>query len=139
MDNKKSNFIEDSRILAFWRDLEIFTIPSAPTSKDNNKFTKIITLRFGEKLPWEMVEYQPTLKDMYIHTVYIGVADQEELTKLVLRKIVSKELSDKERERISGTGWLASFNVNENGCLSADSYAPASYVYGTQALRQGEP
>ncbi|WP_228148856.1 hypothetical protein [Acinetobacter baumannii] len=72
MDNKKSNFIEDSRILAFWRDLEIFTIPSAPTSKDNNKFIKIITLRFGEKLPWEMVEYQPTLKDMYIHTVYIG-------------------------------------------------------------------
>lgn len=51
MDNKKSNFIEDSRILAFWRDLEIFTIPSAPTSKDNNKFIKIITLRFGEKLP----------------------------------------------------------------------------------------
>lgn len=139
MDNKKSNFIEDSRILAFWRDLEIFTIPSAPTSKDNNKFTKIITLRFGEKLPWEMVEYQPTLKDMYIHTVYIGVADQEELTRLVLRKIVSKELSDKERERISGTGWLASFTVNENGCLSADSYAPASYVYGTQALSQGEP
>ena len=40
MDNKKSNFIEDSRILTFWRDLEIFTIPSAPTSKDNDKFTK---------------------------------------------------------------------------------------------------
>ncbi|WP_141678922.1 hypothetical protein, partial [Acinetobacter baumannii] len=67
----------------------------------------------------------------------IGVADQEELTRLVLRKIVSKEWSDKERERISGTGWLASFTVNENGCLSADSYAPASYVYGTQALSQG--
>lgn len=31
------------------------------------------------------------------------------------------------------------FTVNENGCLSADSYAPASYVYGTQALSQGEP
>ncbi|QBQ15842.1 DEAD/DEAH box helicase [Acinetobacter haemolyticus] len=141
MDNKKSNlsFTAADRILSFWRDLEIFTIPPAPTSKDANKSTKVITLRFGEKLPWDKAEYQPTSEYMYIHTVYIGVADQEDLTRLVLRKIVSEELSDKERERIVGTGWLASFTVNETGCFNEDSYAPASYVYGTQALSRGEP
>ncbi|MDS7928359.1 AAA domain-containing protein [Acinetobacter sp. V102_4] len=141
MNNKKINHscTEVSQILSFWRDLEIFTIPSAPIAKDSNKFTKIITLRVGEQLPWDKAEYQPTSKHMYMHTVYIGVADQEDLTRLVLRKIVRQELSDKERERISGTGWLASFTVNENGRLSEDSYMPASYVYGTQALSRGEP
>ncbi|MFU8926700.1 AAA domain-containing protein [Acinetobacter puyangensis] len=141
MNNNKSNgsFTEVGRILSFWRDLEIFTIPPAPTSKDSNKSTNIITLRFGEKLPWDKEEYKSTPKHMYVHTVYIGVADREHLTRLVLRKIVSKELSNKEHERIAGTGWLASFTVNENGRLNADSYAPASYVYGTQALSRGEP
>ncbi|RPE30712.1 hypothetical protein EC846_1408 [Acinetobacter sp. BIGb0102] len=140
MDNSKSNcnFTEVSQILSFWRDLEIFTIPSAPTAKDSNEFTKITTLRLGEELPWNKLEYHPTQKYMFIHTVYIGVTEQEYLTRLILRKIVRKELSDKERERISGTGWLASFSVNENGCLNEDSYTPASYVYGTQALIQGE-
>ncbi|ENX37573.1 DEAD/DEAH box helicase [Acinetobacter courvalinii] len=140
MDNKKSNcnFTEVSQILSFWRDLEIFTIPSAPTAKDSNEFTKITTLRFGEELPWNKSEYQPTQKNIYTHTVYIGVTEQEYLTRLILQKVVRKELSDKERERISGTGWLASFSVNENGRLIEDSYTPASYVYGTQALSVGE-
>jgi len=40
-------------ILHFWRDLEIFNIPDAPSKKDNNRRTKVSTLRDGELLPWQ--------------------------------------------------------------------------------------
>lgn len=47
-------------ILRFWRDLEIFNIPTAPSAKDATEQTKIITLRPGETLPWERAEFKPS-------------------------------------------------------------------------------
>jgi len=47
-------------ILRFWRDLEIFNIPDAPSSKDNNGQTKVSTLRDGDRLPWQDKEFAVT-------------------------------------------------------------------------------
>ena len=140
MNNQSQNkFSETSQILMFWRDLEIFNIPKAPTEKDKRFNQVITTLRTGQALPWNNKDF--LLKDdkyTYNHKVFIGVADQEHITKLVLHQIVNQSLSVKDRERIKGTGWLASFNLNENGFLKEDSYTPASFVWGTEVLSQGK-
>ena len=141
MNNQSPNkFSETSRILAFWRDLEIFNIPKAPTAKDKLSNQVITTLRTGQALPWSNIEFQSADNDKYTYThkVYVGVADQEHITKLVLHKIVNQSLSVKDRERITGTGWLASFSLNEHGFLKEDSYIPASFVLGTEVLSQGK-
>lgn len=124
-------------VLEFWRDLEIFSIPSAPGGKNNTERTEIITLRPQERLPWEEERFQSTERFGFFHSVYIGVADLAALTRLVLQAVFpGQDLSEREFERASGRGWLASFIVTENGCPKPDSYLPASVIHGTSALRE---
>lgn len=127
-------------ILGFWRDLEIFNIPSAPTAKDNSDQVKVVTLRRGDDLPWHRAEFRPTLQHSYIHVVYVGVADTEDLTRLLLQAMFPKQdLSERERQRASGNGWLAAFVATENGSAKADSYLASSFVHGLDAIRHSDP
>ena len=65
------------------------------------------------------------------------MADLAALTRLVLQAVFpGQDLSEREFERASGRGWLASFIVTENGCPKPDSYLPASVIHGTSALRE---
>ena len=127
-------------ILGFWRDLEIFNIPGAPTAKDNSDQVKVVTLRPGDDLPWHRREFQATPQHSYIHVVYVGVADTEDLTRLLLQAMFpGQDLSERERQRASGNGWLAAFVATENGSAKADSYLASSFVHGLDAIRQSDP
>lgn len=128
---------EPLSILKFWRDLEVFNIPAAPTAKDNTTQTKISTLRQGNTLPWHKAEFTPTEQHAYLHVVYIGVADTEDLARLLLRALLPNEdLSEREVQRLKGHGWLAAFVVNELGTPLPDSYLAASFAHGIDAFRQ---
>ncbi|EAQ4329569.1 AAA domain-containing protein [Providencia stuartii] len=128
---------EPLRILRFWRDLEIFNIPTAPSARDSNDQTKITTLRRGNVLPWCRTRFKPTDKYGYVHVVYLGVADTEDLSRLLLKGLFpERDLSEGERQRLTGNGWLAAFVVNEQGLTKFDSYLPASFAHGVAALRE---
>jgi hypothetical protein len=130
-------------ILSFWRDLEIFNIPAAPGAREATASSHVLTLRRGEVLPWRRREYAPNATHGWIHLVYMGVADAEQLEGLLLKALAPRgaaaELSERERERTGGTGWLGAFVVGEDGAAKPDSYLAASYVYGVDLLRKDEP
>ncbi len=128
---------EPLRILRFWRDLEIFNIPTAPSAKDSSDQTKITTLRHGDILPWCRSAFQPTETYGYVHVVYVGVGDNEDLSRLLLQSLFPKrDLSEGERQSAVGNGWLGAFVVNELGRIKSDSYLPASFVHGVAAFRE---
>lgn len=131
---------EPLRVLRFWRDLEIFNIPTTPTAKENTPQTKISTLyrrRPRNILPWHDEDFAPTEQHAFLHVVYVGVADVEDLARLVLRGILpNDDLSEREIQRVSGQGWLAAFVVNEHGVPLPSSYLAASYAHGVDAFRE---
>lgn len=132
---------EPLRILRFWRDLEIFSIPAAPSVRDANDQTKISTLRRRDSrsntLPWRHDDFAPTDKFGYVHVVYLGVADTEDLSRLLLQGLFpDRDLSERERQRVTGSGWLAAFVVDEMGHPKPDSYLPASFAHGVAAIRE---
>lgn len=131
---------EPLRVLQFWRDLELFNIPTTPTAKDNTPQIKVTTLRRRgpqSTLPWHRKEFAPTEPHAFLHVVYVGVADVEDLARLVLRGILpTGDLSEREVQRMSGQGWLAAFVVNEQGAPLPGSYLAASYAHGVDAFRE---
>lgn len=131
---------EPLRVLRFWRDLEIFNIPTTPTAKENTPQIKVSTLRRRgphATLPWHHDEFAPTEQHAFLHVVYVGVADVEDLARLVLRGILpNDDLSEREIQRVSGQGWLAAFVVNEHGVPLPSSYLAASYAHGVDAFRE---
>ena len=132
---------EPLRVLRFWRDLEIFNIPAAPSAREANDQTKISTLRrrksSNNALPWRHRDFAPTDSFGYVHVVYLGVADTADLSRLLLRGLFpDSELSERERQRVTGNGWLAAFVVDELGFPKPDSYLPASFAYGVAAMRE---
>lgn len=132
---------EPLRVLRFWRDLEVFNIPSAPSSRDANQQTKVDTYRRNDPvnntLPWRLAKYAPLEEFGYVHVVYLGVADTADLSKLLLQGISPGGVqSERERERVAGNGWLAAFVVNELGYPQSESYLPASFAHGVAALRE---
>lgn len=127
-------------VLSFWRDLEIFNIPTAPSAKDNSEQVKVVTLRRGDALPWQDAKFRSTPEHGFVHVVYVGVADTEDLSRLMLQAVFpDQDLSERERQRASGNGWLAAFVVNELGHPKLDSYLPASFAQGVDALWHSEP
>ncbi|MFG7103503.1 AAA domain-containing protein [Burkholderia pseudomallei] len=131
---------EPLRVLRFWRDLEIFNIPTTPTAKENTPQIKVSTLRRRgpqSTLPWHREEFAPTEQHAFLHVVYVGVTDVEDLARLVLRGILpDNDLSEREIQRVSGQGWLAAFVANERGVPLPSSYLAASYAHGVDAFRE---
>lgn len=124
-------------VLRFWRDLEIFNIPTAPSKRDSNEQTKVQTIRRGQDLPWRLKEFAPNDKVCYVHVVYLGVAKMEDLSGLLLQGLFpDRDLNEGERQRASGYGWLGAFVVDELGRPQPDSYLPASFAHGVAALRE---
>jgi hypothetical protein len=134
---------EPLRILRFWRDLEIFNIPTAPSARDVTTDVTVTTLRKADvrngMLPWKMAKHAPSDDIGFIHVVFVGVADTEDLSRLVLQNLFSgQDLSEQERQRVTGNGWLASFVIDEKGRPKADSYMPASFAHGVAALHDAQ-
>lgn len=135
----QTNDMSDAlRVLRFWRDVEIFNIPAAPTSRDATKNATISTVRRGESLPWGLDSFAPTedSDSDFVHVVYLGVADTADLARLVHQGFSPEcEMSEQDQEPLTGTGWMAAFVVDEQGHPVSDSYLPASFVHGVAALR----
>lgn len=130
-------------ILRFWRDVEIFNIPTAPSDRDNDKSTKVSLLKPGEPLPWEP-DFQKRLKrgpdEVWTHNVYLGVADLEVLAQMILAEVFPTSqppamLSEGERNRLQGRGWLVGFVLDHEGRPVSSSYIPASFAYGVKRLK----
>jgi hypothetical protein len=75
------------RVLRFWRDLEIFNIPAAPSKRENHQQTQVGDFRRGKTLPWQSKTFAPTDAMGYVHIVYLGVAEMENLSRLLIRSI----------------------------------------------------
>lgn len=124
-------------ILAYWRDLEVFNIPSPPSSRDSSAQTAVQTLRRGDVLPWRDAKFASTDQHGFVHVVYLGVTDAENLCQLLLHSIdPDGVLSERDRARLPGKGWLAAFTVDENGHEQSDSYMAASFAHGVDAWRE---
>jgi hypothetical protein len=124
-------------ILEFWRDVEVFNIPSAPSERDSTAWAEVQTFRHGKPLPWQASKFASSALYGYIHDVYIGVADAEYLCQLMLHALFpGHDLSERECERLTGNGWLANFQVDERGHPKPESYTAASFTHGIEALRQ---
>lgn len=125
-------------ILRFWRDVEIFDIPTIPKNKAEGVLIK--TLAPEEALPWtaDKKTHLPADKGcVYRHWVFLGVAKTKFWAKVVLEAAAPGErLSPDDEERIRGDSWLAAFMVDEAGRPIADSYVPASFALGVARLKQ---
>lgn len=79
---------EPLRILRFWRDLEIFNIPTAPSARDSNDDqTKITTLRRGNVLPWCRTRFKPT-DNLPFSQWSTAFADDQTLTAALLDRLL---------------------------------------------------
>lgn len=129
-----------SAVLRFWRDTEIFNIPSAPKEKDSNKRLRIFHLSSGEKLPWHpghsrsLTSCSPD--EDWVHAVYVGVASAKEWSEIILRVVSPNErLQEDDLQRIGGHGWLGAFVVTSSGNAVTDSFVPAGFSIGIERLR----
>lgn len=125
-------------ILRFWRDVEIFNLPSSPTYKDRKGNVKVSFLKDCQALPWSVTNpraLRSTDKYSWYHTVYLGVAQAQDWARLILEAAISRDtLSQGDIEKISGQSWAAAFEVDEYGRPIANSLVPASFVLGMARL-----
>jgi len=106
--------------LRFWRDAEIFNIPTAPKTKDFNDREPIVELTEHSPLPWvqghDRSRFASDQTKEWAHTVYIGVADSSHWAGVILVAVNGPDSVLKEdSERIDGLGYAAAFVVNGQG------------------------
>jgi hypothetical protein len=130
------------RVLRFWRDVEVFALPTPPPVRDQSDSLRLWSLRRGDTLPWADAESMLPPRPGYVwrHSVFAGVGDASALIRIVLSVVSPQEPNPTlgDLERISGKSWLAAFSVEEHGYPLAESYVPASFALGVGRLRAGK-
>lgn len=125
-------------ILRFWRDIEIFTIPSPATVKDQQANTSVRKYTEGDILPWKTGRAVPFDKTRE-HTIFLAIEDKLLLSKVILQNVASSaQLDESDLENITGKGCLGVFSVNQDGVPLAGTYTPASFVFGVADYRKSE-
>ncbi|WP_237576047.1 hypothetical protein [Mycetohabitans sp. B8] len=88
-------------------------------------------------LRWHRTEFAPTEQHAFLHGVYVGVANVDDLARLVLQGILSNnDLSERKIQRMNGQRWLAAFVVNKHGVPLPRNYLAASFTHGVHAFRE---
>jgi hypothetical protein len=150
---------EQGTILRFWRDIEIFTIPSPATYKDQTRppdkgrqstahqgtQPNVTVKKYEEleKLPWPRAvpdpSTDPVTQAKYVeYAIYLGVQDMRPLAEMVMKAVApAAELNEKDFENLSGQGYLGIFCANKNGVPLAGTYTAASFVLGVEAYLKG--
>lgn len=134
-----------SAVLRFWRDVEIFNIPTAP--KLESKKTKQGKLRLQAKLfhdhdplPWlpgHASSLMSSDQEEWRHAVFLGVTDTLAWAQTIMNVVSPGQvLTEADRQNLRGQGWLAAFVVNDLGLVVVDSYVPASFAYGIKRYRE---
>lgn len=134
-------------VLRFWRDVEIFNIPSVPKketkkTKEGKLRLKVSSIAHGSRLPWES-DHTNTLcsteKDEWSHAVFVGVTDTKELASAVMKAVSpGANLDEGDLQRLNGHGWIAAFEVNDQGKIIPESYIPASFALGIHRIKDGK-
>lgn len=133
-------------VLRFWRDVEIFNIPTAPKPERKwNKNRELIlhtaSYRIESPLPWQpnhVYSRLPTKQYDWTHAVFLGVTEAQAWTEVVLQAVgAGRQLEEDDSQRLSGKGWLAAFMVNGQGEIIRDSFVPAGFALGIERLCSG--
>ncbi|UCV07002.1 DEAD/DEAH box helicase [Dechloromonas denitrificans] len=127
-------------ILRFWRDVEMFGIPTAGIrQKVESKKVRITTLWAHTPLPWTLESYKGDKRHQWIHTIYIGVASHTDFAAMILSAVLpGRSLTEKELNQLKDQGWIAALKVNEDGHIIPGSYTPASFLFGVRRLRNNQ-
>jgi hypothetical protein len=91
-------------------------------------------------LPWDLrnpKRLAPGKRYTWCHRVYVGVRPTHEWVRLLERVISGPRTDEHELERLTGRGFLASFDVDADGNAVADQYAPAAFAFAFGRLRRG--
>lgn len=135
-----------SAVLPFWRDVEIFNIPTAPKleckrTKHGKLLKQAKLFRDHDPLPW-LQEHKSSLvssdQEEWRHAVFLGVTDTVAWTQTIMNVVSPGQvLTEGDRQNLRGRGWLAALVVNDLGLVAADSFVPASFSYGIKRHREG--
>lgn len=128
-------------VLRFWRDVEIFNIPSPPDRESKAKY-RVAYFRPGQPLPWQQGHAGSLLSsdnEEWSHGVFLGVTDTRNWADLLLRTVTPDvRLSEGDLQQLNGKGWIAAFVVNGSGQRLGDSYVPASFTLGMRRLMKNQ-
>ncbi|MFJ7142451.1 DEAD/DEAH box helicase [Pseudomonas protegens] len=124
-------------VLRFWRDVEIFNIPSPP-DRESKPRNKVAYFQPGQRLPWEQGHRDSLLSsdsEEWSHAVFLGVAEARNWARVLLQAVTPEtRLSEGDLQQLNGKGWIAAFVVNGSGQRLADSYVPAGFTLGMRRL-----
>lgn len=127
-------------ILRFWRDVEIFNIPTTP-KRERKETIRSASFKVNSPLPWQNHPRKlfGNRDKEWTHAVFIGVMSARNWAEIVLKKICpAADLQDVGLDDISGDGWLAAFAVNEHGQILEGSYVPASFACAFREVMDGK-
>lgn len=114
-------------ILKYWRDVEIFDLPSF--NEDS------IPLQNGD-LPWLKAKREPKKNYQWRYTLFFGKIDNSLIIDQ-LNTLLKTESTDWE-EPTKGFSCLSALIINQQGYIEQDSYVLASYVLGIDALKRNK-
>lgn len=129
-------------ILRFWRDVELFNLPSAPTARQDGKDARTRELYNypDELLPWADPVHRGDAKYTWSHVVYLGVASTVDVFKEVVSGAApGGALQDFETQGVTGDTWLAKFTLDETGSPISRTYVRASFGLAIGRIRTAAP
>lgn len=127
---------EQTRILKFWRAVEIFALPEAPrASKVKKDDYHVRTLEDKDQLPWTLREYAGDKKYYWLHTLYLGVYDTFEVYKKIHQACNDgSEISEGQIQSVDGRTCLATLILDEKGRPLSGTYVQATFLHGLPML-----
>lgn len=135
------NKSERTDVLRFWRDVEVFNVPSPPRlGASAGRHVAIYTDQ--DVLPWSphsLLAPLASAEQVWSHAVFIGVAAKSSWSRKILALACpGHKLTPSEFEQLKGEGWLAGFVVGHDGYAQPQSFVPASFALGVARLRAGK-
>lgn len=120
-----------SRILQFWRNVEIFNLPDLEvTAKPLSSF---------ESLPWENERVLKNKNKVWRYTLFIGIARKQFVIDQLYRILNEPADTTEGVEPVPGNTCLAAIVLDENGRPDWNSYIQASFLLGIHCLSQNKP
>jgi len=117
--------LKKQHILQFWRDIEIFDLPSL------NKDAALINV--NDTLPWLHQLRAPKNHYKWRYTLFFGKIDKKTIIDHLNTLLNSKTLNDWE-EPIQGFSCFSALLLDEQGRPQYDSYVASSYTFGIKSL-----
>lgn len=124
-----SESLKKREILRFWRDVEIFDLPSFNDDA--------ALLNNGEALPWLEQTRSPRKNYKWRYTIIFGRIEK----KLILNELnalLKVDQTNDWEEPVRGFSCIGALILDEQGRPEEDSYVMASYTFGINALHNNE-